>query len=94
MASAIDDNLDPKAPAEVKDYGVKWVEFLEGDTINGSSWVIESGITLDSDIFDDTKTTGFFSGGTASNSYECVNTITTVGGRTAQQTIRIRVQDL
>jgi hypothetical protein len=92
-------------PDEVKDYVVNWSAILDGDVINGSTWEIPSeavGLTKDSDTYNDTTTTIWLSvtspdtnrATLAGNTYGLLNTITTIGGRTLQRTIKLGIKEL
>lgn len=81
-----------KDPDEVLDYVLNWTARLAGDTITSSTWFVPDDIDLDSDSFTDTATTVWLSGGDLSNTtgHDLTNRITTAGGRTMEQTVRIR----
>jgi hypothetical protein len=81
-----------KDPSAVLDYSIDWTPWLpSGDTIATSTWVAETGITIDSTANSTTKTTVWLSGGTAGTIYKVTNTITTAGGRTDERTLHIIV---
>ena len=85
----------PKDPDEVKDYGVNWADRLdEGDTIATSVWVVPTGITQNSASNTATTTTIWLSGGTLNTTYSLVNRITTAGGRTLDQTCKLKCKTL
>lgn len=91
------DQLEPKDPDDVKDYGIRWSRHLVADVIASSTWIIPAtptGLTKDSDSFNAVlaTTTAWFSGGTVDIDYLVTNRITTTGGRTLDQTITIRVR--
>ena len=82
-----------KAPNDNYSYTVEWAAELGADTIIGSTWVLEAGITNDSDSHDSlTKSTIDLSGGTAGTVYTLTNQITTVGGDVWEKEIHIKVQ--
>jgi hypothetical protein len=84
-----------KDPNAVLDYQIDWSTWLDGDTIATSAWIVETGITVDSDtIHDTTSATLWLSGGTVGSTYECTNRITTAGGRTDDRTIKIKIKEL
>lgn len=84
---------DPKDPDEVLDYEVDWTARLDGDTIVTSTWpTVPAGITKDSDSHTATQSTIWLSGGTLGATYDLTCRITTVGGRTMDQTVRIGVK--
>lgn len=85
-------NWPDKDPNEVLDFTIDWSETLGADTISSSSWIVPSGITEDSDTNTATTTTIWLSGGTEDERYSLVNRIVTLGGRTFDQTVRIRVR--
>jgi predicted alpha/beta-hydrolase family hydrolase len=86
-----------KDPDEVKDYSIDWSAMLsaDSDTIETSSWVVASGagLSIDSSSNTDTAATVWLSGGTAAVTYELRNRVITTGGRTYDQTIRLKVKN-
>lgn len=89
----------PKDPDEVKDYRVEWSDGLDGDTIASSSWSIGVAdeavgheLEVDSDSFAASSTTVWLSGGTTGLTYRLLNRITTAGGRTLDQTVKLVVR--
>jgi hypothetical protein len=83
-----------KDPDEVLDYVIDWSARLAiSDAISSSSWPdFPSGITKDSDTFDDATTTIWLSGGTSGESYKLTNRIVTSGGRTMEETVKLPVK--
>lgn len=83
-----------KDPDEVKDYVVDWSALLGTDTISTSTWSVVEGValTIDSDSNDDTTTTVWLSGGTVGSNCELLNRVTTAGGRTYDQTCKLKVR--
>lgn len=81
-------------PQAVLDYVVDWSTYLGADTISTSSWTADSGITVESDEFDDTSTTIWLSGGTRNHRYGLTNHILTAGGRDDEWTIYVLVKQL
>lgn len=82
----------PKDPDEVLDYEVDWSARLGADTISASTWTVPVGITKDSDSKTNTTTAVWLSSGTLLSSYDLVNRIVTAGGRTMDQTVRIKIK--
>lgn len=82
-----------KDPDAVLDYRVDWTDWLDGDTIATSTWIVPSGITQDSESNSTTTATIWLSDGTEGTTYGVVNRITTTGGRTDDRTIYIVVKD-
>ena len=82
-----------KDSTEVLDYKVDWAAWLSSETISSSSWVIPTDITKDSDSFDPTFTTVWFSGGTIGDTYILTNTIATSAARTATRSFVITMGD-
>lgn len=86
-----------KRAAEVKDYQIDWTKKLlvngvdAGDTVSTSSWVVESGITKDSDTKTTKTTTVWLSGGTAGTDYTLTNRVVTAQGRTYEQSFILTV---
>lgn len=85
----------PKDSDEVLDYILDWSARLSSDTISTSSWAIASGsgLTIDSDSETTTTTTVWLSGGTVGTTYTLTNTIVTAGGRTMEQSVKIRIAE-
>jgi hypothetical protein len=83
---------DPKDPDEVLDYVVDWQLPLAGDVIDTSSWTLPTGIVSGVQSKTATTTTIWLSGGTAGQDYSILNRITTLGGRTRDQTCTLRVR--
>ncbi len=81
-----------KDPDEVLDYEIDWAARLTTDTISTSTWTVPSGITKDSDSKTSTTTTVWLSGGTLGDSYEILNRIVTAGGRTMDQTVKLKIK--
>lgn len=86
-----------KDPDARLDYAFDWSPWLNGDEISTSNWYADSGgidIVNGSDSVDDTNTITriFIEGGTPGENYALKNTITTIGGRTDERTIEIRVR--
>lgn len=85
----------PKDPDEVVDYDLSWAEQMaaDSDTIATSTWTVPTGITKNSVSNTTTRTKIWFSGGTAGQTYSCVNRVVTAGGRTFDQTMKLKVKD-
>jgi hypothetical protein len=81
-----------KDPDEILDYIVDWTARLAGDTIISSVFTVPVGITQNSAAFTATKTTVWLSGGTLDSVYEVLNRVVTLGGRTMDQTVKIRIR--
>ncbi|MDX0141086.1 hypothetical protein GOC46_30410 [Sinorhizobium meliloti] len=83
-----------KDPNEVKDYSLDWSDLLGGDdTITASTWTVSgTGVMIDESSFTDTATTVWLSAGTLGATYNLLNRVTTSGGRTYDQTARLRIQ--
>ena len=82
-----------KATPGVLDYGIDYSAWLGVDAIATSAWEVPTGITKDSDSNDTTTTTITLSGGTARNSYEVINTITTTAGLSDRRCLVIEVSE-
>lgn len=85
-----------KDPNEVKDYGIHWVDALAGDELVTSTWTIESGLGLviDSSSIVGTDTIVWFSAGNLGQTYEVLNRVTTLGGRTYDKTMKLKMKEL
>lgn len=88
-----------KRVAEVKDYRLEWDLRIwmngqltdVGDTVTTSAWVVEAGITKDSDTKTTTSTTIWLSGGIVGVEYTLTNRVTTAQGRTYERSILVNV---
>lgn len=69
-----------KDPDAILDYTINWSQWLNGDTIDTSTWNVPSGITLVSSSADDTSATIIISGGTVGTYYSITNHIVTIDG--------------
>lgn len=98
------EKFDPKDPDERDDFKLNWTRRLApiDDTVYESAWEIVTDMSGDTNplaVFDDDIMTGakatrvWLEGGTSGNTYKLENTIVTVGGRTLQDTISIKVKD-
>lgn len=101
--------MPEKDPAAIKDYAVKWSDWLlkEEDEISTSTWTTQEGLIKGVDGLRDAESEtvqpgtlvpeseAFFwaSGGEAGNIYWATNRITTAGGRTDEKTIWIPVEE-
>ncbi len=85
-----------KDPDAILDFGHDWSDWLtdsDDDTIATSEWIVPTGITEDSNTHDDTSTTIWLSGGTTGTVYSLVNRIVTVGSRTDDYTMKIKIKE-
>lgn len=82
-----------KDPDAILSYGFNWTEWLNGDTIATSDWLLPSGITEDSASNTTTATQIIISGGTAGTSYVVTNRITTAGGLTEDRSFTLQVRE-
>ncbi len=84
-----------KDPDAVLDYSVDWSAWLAGDQIASSEWLLEQGALIEkvTDTFTATKATVWLRGGQVGTTYLVTNRIVTVGGRTDDRTISVKVED-
>lgn len=87
-------NAFTKDPDAVLDYLVDWTDWLAGDTIVTSTWIVPTGITKDTDTKTATAARIWLSGGTAETVYLVTNRVVTAGGRTNDRTLDIYVSEL
>ena len=83
------DCIKYKDPDAKLDYGFDWVDWLDGDTINGSTWSVPDGLTEVSKNYTNTITAVWLEGGTLGEVYKVVNSITTAGGREDDRTLTV-----
>lgn len=84
-----------KDPDEILDYTIDWSARLVTDTIATSVWILDVGITETTQSFTNTppqSTTIWLSGGTLGASHAITNRITTNGGRTMDQTVKLKIK--
>jgi len=82
-----------KDPDAVLSYTMDWSKWLGSDTISTSTWVLEDGITKDSDSNTTTAATITLSSGTKGTNYTVTNRITTAGGLTEDRSWIFRVKE-
>lgn len=81
-----------KDPSDVSDYSLNWDLSPSSDTVSTSSWsVTPATITISADSRDGNITTVWLTGGVAGVKYTFTNQITTSGGRTYEQSVRLYV---
>lgn len=81
-----------KDPDEVKDYGIDWSPLMVDDAILTSDWsVVDGTVVIDSNSHTDTATTVWLSGGVEGDVH-LLNRVTTGGGRTYDQTVKLKVK--
>lgn len=82
-----------KDPDSALDYEFLWGGKLNGDTISTSVILLPDGLTEVSSSNTDTTVQVFVSGGDCGAIYRMTNRITTVGGRSMDKTVRIRITE-
>ena len=84
-----------KDPDAVLDYSVDWSAWLAGDEISSSEWQLENGAAIEkvTDTNTTTSATVWLRGGDAGTTYLVTNRIVTMGGRTDDRTITVKVED-
>lgn len=84
-----------KDPDEVVDYDLSWADLMtdDTDTISSSTWTVPAGITKDSQSNTTTVTKVWLSGGTANVTYTLLNRVVTAGGRTLDQSVKLKMKD-
>lgn len=82
-------------PDERLDYTIDWAsdEWLEGDIIQDSNWIIPEGMMSTGSYFNTQATLVWLSGGVTGESYTVTNEITTKAGRAASQSITITIKE-
>lgn len=81
-----------KDPNEVLDYSIDWSARLDGDVIATVAWSFPAGITQGAASDTDTVATTFVLGGTEGESYSIGCRITTTGGRTMDETVKLKIK--
>lgn len=81
-----------KGDDEALDYGIDYADLLaDGETINNSVWTVPAGLTEGIAGASGAIVTQWLSGGTAGQSYDVDNVMTTSAGRVFERSIRVRV---
>ena len=87
-----------KDAADEADYGIDWrkIGVLDtGDTIATSVWDVPAALLSPvAPLRSDTLTKVWLRGGTPGVKYTVTNTITTVGGRTFERSIAVKIKEL
>ena len=78
---------------EVFCYGVNWSEYLAGDTITSSEWIVPAGITQVGTGIVGNLCNITISGGVENITYRITNRITTSIGETVDQSIDIKIAE-
>lgn len=83
-----------KDPDDVKDYQLDWSGRLSDlENISSSEWLVPEGVTMESDSFQDRRSTIWLSGGTAGERYRLTNRVRTSEGRTYDQSVILNCQE-
>jgi|SRR5687767_12624549 len=83
-----------KDPNSTLDYRFIWSRWLAGDEISTSTFLLPDGLTQVSASNTESTATVLLSGGSECQQYRVTNRITTISGRTMDQTIVIAVKEL
>ena len=81
-----------KDPDEVLDYQLDWSKRLLDDTIQSSEWILPEGLEKGSDFHDASTTTVWLRGGTLDQTHIVLNRIVTNGGRTMDQSVKLKIK--
>ena len=92
------ENLFEKDYRAKIDYSLRWVDWLAGDQITGSSFQVAAGnpdanLIIITTTFTTGTTTVWFASGTINHTYRFDNFIGTLGGREDNRSILIEVKD-
>ena len=84
-----------KDPDDILDYDLSWEDQMtaDTDTIVTSTWIVPDGITMNSDMMTTLQTKIWLSGGTAGQTYTLLNRVTTAGGRTLDQSVKLNMRE-
>lgn len=84
-----------KDPDAHLDYGFDWADWLDGDTISSSSWIIEGPdevLTQDNPGHDDTTTSVWLAGGTLDEDYILTNRVTSAANRVDDRSYKVCIR--
>lgn len=96
-----DPKWDPKDPDDTDVFTLSWVPRLGTDTISSASWLIDgeetwpvgSGLlTKESESHTTTAVTIWLSGGVLDDDYDLTSRVVTIGGRTMDQSVKLKVR--
>lgn len=84
-----------KQPIDVQDYDVDYSQYLDGisDTILNAIVEADTGLTIDAHQIVDKRVKVWVAGGVSGTSYKVTVTVNTVGGRTKQAEIKVKVKE-
>ncbi len=82
-----------KDPNARLDFGVAWVDWLDGDTISSATWTVPAGLTIHNQSHSSDTAYVWLEGGTAGSTYPASCRIVTTGGRIDDRTIQIIVKE-
>lgn len=82
-----------KDPDDTIDLPFNWVGFLDGDTIDTSTFLLPDGLTSVSENNTTLTATIFVRGGDAGRMYRVTNRVTTAGGRQKDRTQYVLVEE-
>jgi hypothetical protein len=86
-----------KDPDATLDYAFDWGPWLDGDVLNGSDWYVDSGTLTKVGGGESWDAAGltrcYVQGGTAGENCTIRNRVTTLGGRTDERSIEIRIRN-
>lgn len=81
-------------PGERLDYVFDWSSELdEGDSISGSDWVGDSGLSIDEETFSGSSTGLRISATASCGTLRAVNTVSTSGGRIYIRTLHLIIEE-
>jgi len=81
-----------KDPSARLDYEIDWSDWLNGDTIATSTWLVPPGVTNINESHTAITATIRLSGGTHGIDYECLNHIITSSGQEDERSIIVQVR--
>jgi hypothetical protein len=84
-----------KDPDAVLDYTFNWGSWLTDaeDVIDTVEWIPDEGLTVANSTYTSTTATAFVSGGAVGDTLKLTCRITTLGGRTDDRTITLKIVD-
>lgn len=84
-----------KQPADVQDYDIDFSKYLDAIEDTPASYIAtaDDGLNIDSSLIVDKRVKVWISGGTSGTVYKITVTLDTLGGRTKQVEIKIKVKE-
>lgn len=82
-----------KDPEAREPFSVEWADWLNGEALQTSAWIVPAGLTQDTAGTNGTKAQVFLSGGQRGKTYRVTNRVTAASGRGTDQSFDLVIKD-